>query len=303
MELNRGIILLVSLFLITNFLGLMAAQNLQQVEEIQETAEQNQSAASGLYIFLLIGISTVLLLALYKINAQLVIKAWFGLAMFVSTLIFFQSFFTPFAALVITAIIIAARFLVDDPGVMNALTIFAFAGFGAFFGSILGFEAIIALMVVLSIYDYFSVNISKHMVALAKFGMQTNTFMGFTYPKEEGGMQQGDVDDIEDLEPVEDSDESSRTAASQGEAAKKRGMGVLGGGDIVIPLAFAAALLPDFGILPAAVSILGAATGLTFLLMKAQEGKFYPAVPPVAFGSIVGFGMTYAILQFVLPMV
>jgi presenilin-like A22 family membrane protease len=296
---HRGLILLISMFLVTNFLGLMAAQNLQAEEAIQETKEQNESAASGIYIFVVIGVSTAILLILYKYNIQFIIKAWFALAILLSTLIFFYALFRPLTALVLTLAVMGVRYFWDDPAIINAMTVFAFAGFGAYFGSIFGLEAILALMLVLSVYDYISVNISKHMVALAKFGMQTNTFMGFTYPKEEGGidMENGD---LQDLEPDESAETAEQDAAE--DAAGNGGMGVLGGGDIVIPLAFAAALLPAYGAIPAMVSIVGAATGLTFLLVKAQRGTFYPAIPPVVAGSLAGWGIAWAALNVLLPL-
>jgi presenilin-like A22 family membrane protease len=285
------------MFLVTNVLGLMAAHNLQQHEEIQETKEQNQSAASGLYIFVMIAVSTAVLLILYKYNAQFVIKAWFALAILISTLIFFEALFDPLTALILTLVAVGTRFITDSPMIVNTMTIFAFAGFGAFFGSIFGLPAIIALMVILSLYDYFSVNISEHMVALAKFGMETNTFMGFTYPKGEDGMDMADAD-IQDLEP--DDDASAETV--DGDDGPGAGMGILGGGDIIVPLAFAATLLPDYGAIPAMVSIFGAAAGLTFLLLKAQNGKFYPAIPPVAIGSIMGWAVAWAVLELLVPL-
>ncbi len=300
---RTGLVLLLSMFLVTNFLGLMAAHNLQQETVIQETKAENQSAASGLYIFALIAVSTALLLILYKYNAQFVIKGWFALAITISTLIFFEALFLPLpvpslTALLLTLLAVGARFITDSPMIVNTMTIFAFAGFGAFFGSIFGLPAIIALMIILSAYDYFSVNISKHMVALAKFGMKTNTFMGFTYPKDEDAMDM-ENGDIQDLQPDADSTEPGETEDDE----RGPGIGILGGGDIVVPLAFAAALLPNYGAVPAMVSIIGAAAGLTFLLLKAQNGKFYPAIPPVAIGSLAGWGVAWAVLEILLPAV
>lgn len=291
MDRNDSVIFLVSLFLITNALGLVAAGNIQQYEEVQETAEQNQSPLSGLYFFVLIGIATALMLILYKYNARFMIKGWFFLALAMTTLIFFQAVLPPMIALGVTVLVLLTRVYTKDVMLMNALTVFPFAGAGAFFGSIIGFQAALALLIVLSIYDYYSVNISKHMVALAKSGIESNTFMGFTYPKEDGGIQMEDIDEEATEQPE----------AAEPPAEQRGGVGVLGGGDIVIPLVFAATLLPDFGYVAAVVSVIGAAVGLAFLLLKAQQGKFYPAIPPVAIGSVAGFGVVWVVMNVLLP--
>lgn len=288
---RKSLIFLLSLFIITNTLGLMAAQNLQQMEGIQETREQNKSAASGVYFFALIGISTVLMLVLYKYKADVVVKGWFVLALFMTSVLFFDAFFVSYIALLLAGAAVFARFQTNNFYILNALTIFSFAGAGAFFGSIIGFKAAVTLFVVLSLYDYFSVNISEHMISLAKSGVETNTFMGFAYPKEEGGIDVSDMEDIDlDQEASEDVPEE-----------QKAGLGILGGGDVVVPLAFAAAAMATYGIIPAIVSVFGAAAGLGFLLVKAQQGKFYPAIPPVAIGSMAGFGIAWGILNMVLP--
>ncbi len=298
-----SIIFLITLFLITNGLGLVAAAELQQHEEVRETAEQHSSAEFGLYFFLMIGIATVLLLLLYKYKLNFAVKGWLVLALGLTTLIFFTTVFESILGLIATAAVLLGIVYSKDHMLRNVLMIFPFAGAGAFFGSVIGLQAALVLLVVLSLYDYFSVNISEHMVNLAKSGVQTNTFMGFTYPKEDGGIPLEDTD-MEDGDSAvyraEDEVEPADAASEGADAAsKKGGVGLLGGGDIVIPLVFAATLLPDYGMFVAVVSVLGAAAGLSFLLVKAQAGRFYPAIPPVAIGSVAGFGVGWMLLEVV----
>ncbi len=345
MDRYESVIFLLTLFLATNLMGLMAAQNMQQHEEIQKTAEQHDSAASGIYFFIMIGISTVLLLLLYKYDLNLAIKGWLMLALAMTTLLFFTALSESIYGIIATVTVVIGIVFTDRPLVRNVLMMFPLAGAGAFFGSIFGVEAVLVLLVVLSLYDYFSVNISEHMVSLAKSGVESNTFMGFTYPREDGGIplddevadinadeqdaenadrdpvpQDQELDDIEldeSTDTVEDTetddtdsddleqddtaeiDESGAPDSADAPLPDQRGgVGLLGGGDIVIPLIFAAALLQDFGTVPAVMSVLGAGTGLGFLLVKAEHGKFYPAIPPVAIGSVAGSGIGWFIMQF-----
>lgn len=339
----ESVAFLITLFLVTNMLGLVAAAELQQHEEIQETADQHDSAEFGIYFFILIGISTALLLLLYRYKLNFAIKGWLMLALGLTTLIFFSALFAPLPALGLSAAVMLGWVYTGNMMIRNVLMMFPLAGAGAFFGSMFGFEAVLVLLVILSLYDYFSVNISEHMIDLAKSGVETNTFMGFTYPKEGGGIPLDDTAEAaaDDVDTVDDTDgdddgkdsdvEEPRTdamdAAEPGEDAvtpeaegamdgtgddhpeagtgqdveepQRGGVGLLGGGDIVIPLIFAATLLQDFGFIIATVSVVGAATGLGFLLVKAQHGKFYPAIPPVAIGSVAGFGLGWILIELV----
>lgn len=287
---NRAVLLLVGLFLVTNALGLQAATELQQQEPIQDTAEEHQSASSGVMFFLMIGAATALMLLLYKYNARRALKAWLGLALFITTLIFFDAFMPPLVAGTVALALVTVRFYTDHMLAGNVVTMFSFAGAGAFFGSVIGYRAAVVFIIVVAIYDYISVNVTGHMKQLAKSGMSTDTFMGFTYPKDDGGVPVDEMDAPDAADEDMDTAETSDDAATPADGAKQQ-VGLLGGGDVVIPLAFAASLMPTFGQLPAYTAVGGAAVGLYLLLTKAQQGTFYPAIPPLAAGALLGAGI------------
>lgn len=263
--------LLVALFLLANLLGLLAASNLQGTAAVQQAAAQHEGAESGVVFFLMIGAATALMLVLYRFNAELLIRLWMVLALVTTTFLFFGSFFDLVTTTLMTGLVFLGRYRAQSFAATNLYTVFPFAGAGALFGSILGFAPAVLLLVLLSAYDWFSVNISQHMVSLAKSGIASDTFMGFSYPKQ-------DVD-MEDMEPVPADEADGETVQ----------VGMLGGGDIVIPMLFAVAALRDFGPVPALLSVLGAAVLLHLLLTKSREGQFYPAIPAVASGAVAGF--------------
>lgn len=264
--------LLVALFLLANLLGLLAASNLQGTAAVQQAAAQHEGAESGIFFFLMIGAATALMLVFYRFNAELLIRIWMVLALVMTTFLFFGSFFDLVTATLLTGLAFLGRYRARSFAATNLYTVFPFAGAGALFGSILGFVPAVLLLGLLSVYDYVSVNISQHMVSLAKSGIASDTFMGFSYPKEDGV-------DMEDMEPVP-ADEADEDTVK---------VGMLGGGDIVIPMLFAVAALRDFGPIPALMSVLGATVLLHLLLTKSREGQFYPAIPVVASGAVAGF--------------
>lgn len=263
--------LLVALFLLANLLGLLAASNLQGTAVVEQAAAQHEGAASGVFFFLLIGAATALMLALYRLNAEILIRAWMFLALFMTTFLFFGAFFDLVTTTLMTGLVFIGRHRARSFAARNAYTVFPFAGAGALFGSIIGFAPAVLLLALLSVYDWFSVNISRHMVSLAKAGVASDTFMGFSYPK-------GDVD-MDEMEQVPPGEADGETVQ----------VGMLGGGDIVIPMLFAVAVLRDFGPLPALTAVVGAAVLLHLLLTKSREGTFYPAIPVVASGAAGGF--------------
>lgn len=262
--------MLAGFFLLANALGLVAAVNLQGSPAVQEASTAYQSPAAGLQVFLIIGVATVLLLALYRFDAGLLVRLWFGLALLLTTFIFFDALLAPLPALGATALALGLRYRTANPMRRNLLDAVSFAGAGALFGSLLSLPAAAVLYGLLSVYDYVAVNLSGHMVTLAKEGAASGTFMGFQTPTPDGTEV--------DLE---------RRAAGDATGEGRRA-GVLGGGDVIVPMIFAVALLSRFGPGAAVAAMLGSAAALHLFFVRLSGEKFYPAIPVVGAGSLVG---------------
>ncbi len=271
---SRSATLLTALFLIANMLGLLAAIRLQEAVAVQEAAAQYQGAEAGLMFFGVIGLSTVLLLLLYRFKADIIVKLWFLTALFMTTLIFFDAALPVIPALVLTGTVLLLRWQVPDRLLQNLLDTIPFAGAGAFFGSIIGIVPAAILYALLAVYDVIAVRYSGHMVTLARESAATDTFMGFTYT--DGPSDPGQVS----LEPADD--DGSR-------------VGVLGGGDVIVPMLFATALIGPLGPGAALLSMMGAATALYLFMSRLSGEQFYPAIPVVGAGSLAGLAIWYAV--------
>ena len=69
---------------------------------------------------------------------------------------------------------------------------------------------------------------------------------------------------------------------------------ILGGGDIGFPLIFAGVVLKEWGLWQSLIIPFFALAGLALLLYYAEEKKFYPAMPFISAGCLVGLGVVGA---------
>jgi len=63
---------------------------------------------------------------------------------------------------------------------------------------------------------------------------------------------------------------------------------ILGGGDIAFPLLFTGVILKTFGLWQALIIIPFTALSLFLLFYKGKKDKFYPAMPFITAGCVVG---------------
>ncbi len=257
------------LFLISNLLGLLSASQLLTTQVVEETVITNSNPISGLYFFLSLMVATAIILILYKFKVNFLIKGWFYLALFSTTFLFFGSFFSFIIAVLLAISAVLIRIFVKSLFVQNLICVCAFAGAGSFFGVTVGVIPSLVIIMLLSVYDIIAVHFTKHMVSLAKSGFKTNTLMAFMYHKKK-------------------TKESKRSQKSEkGKIGTE--VGVLGGGDIIIPMIFSISIFRVFGLWASISSILVSALFLSFLMFRAKKGKVYPGLPAVCSGALIGF--------------
>ena len=123
----------------------------------------------------------------------------------------------------------------------------------------------------ISAYDIYAVWKSKHMVTLAKFQTSSKVFAGlsipYKMPKKEAKKKTGKVVKIEKI----------KTA-------------ILGGGDIAFPLIFAGVVMKQVGFLTSLIIPVFVSAALLILFIKSKKDRFYPAMPFLSFGCLVGYG-------------
>ena len=177
------------------------------------------------------------------------------------------------AYIVVTAI--ATRLLF--PQLQTFLLLFASIIVGSVLGASLDFFPVAVFAVLLAAYDYIAVFRTKHMVALAK---------GLTEREAAFSIKIG-------VSPVaKKGEEQKPTDASFAHPKPASHNGIeLGLGDFLVGVMLSVAALkigtfPSFGF--GLASVIGASAGLAAMFIYLEKkGGFFPAVPPIAAGSLL----------------
>lgn len=196
-------------------------------------------------------------------------KGFFMLACFAGGLGLLTVFLPVFAALVVIGLLLFLWVRRATLLIHNILLAVALAG-AALLGMQFSTPSVLVLLVVISLYDFVAVYVTRHMTVLAKEMVEKKVIAGLIFPKEVSGLQQG----LAKVKPD--------TAV------------ILGGGDIVFPLLLAVSLMPQ-GIAPALVVSLFSLGGifLNYYLFEKQEIRAgIPTLPAVAFCAIIGYMIT-----------
>lgn len=232
-----------------------------------------------LYLIIRLLIEIILLYILMRLKEKFdVWKLWFFLAVLSTMSIAFAAFM-PQALAIILAFILASIKIYKPIAVLNNFAeIFIYGGLAAIFVPVINLFAAFALLFLISIYDIIAVRHTKHMVKLAKFQARSNVFAGLLVPYGKG-----------------------KGIAAEGKGIikdKEKGrIAVLGGGDIGFPLLFAGAVMKDLmlanpepiGFLKTLVIPVFVTFALLYLLITGEKDKFYPAMPYLAVGCVVGY--------------
>jgi presenilin-like A22 family membrane protease len=168
--------------------------------------------------------------------------------------------------------------------------LFVYAGIAIIFVPLLDIVWVTLLLLVISAYDMFAVWKSKHMVSLAEFQTKSKAFAGvlLSYklklkPKKIKKLKKGEKVKVR---------EEYRSA-------------VLGGGDIAFPMLFAGVVMDSmikmgvhtkiFAFMYSMIIPIIVAAVLFVLLAKASSDRFYPAMPFLTAGCLIGYGIVWLI--------
>lgn len=286
-------LILLSIFLIAQFVGLGIVYNYMDKEQSQpgevvfhespfERPEIEQST-SYLPIIIVILIGTLLMLLLIKYKLNMVWKVWFLLAIIITLGVAFSSFnflrlnFSPYLIPFILAVGLGLwRIYRPNVYVHNFTELFVYGGLAALFVTIFNVWSISILLILISVYDVYAVNKSKHMVKMAKAQTESKMFAGLMLPYKLPSLKKG--------------------------PKRKVKTAILGGGDIAFPLLFAATIMKDYYPLwwLSLIIPFTALAGLSYLMYIGKKDKFYPAMPFIAIGCFLGLGIIYLLTTFIL---
>jgi len=276
-------LMLIGIFLLSQLVGLAIVNQyygLNAEGEIEYEAlpmgierPEVEEGLSWLYIFIAVIIGTLLLLFLIKIGSRYITKAWFFLAILIALILAFSAFIDQRIAIILALIFALWKVFWPNVYVHNFAEIFLYGGIAVLFHEMLSVKVTVILLIAISIYDIIAVRKIKHMVKIAKYQTEQNFFAGAMIPYTTAARV------------------VKKTSKKAPKAKKKRILvktAILGGGDMAFPLFFAGAVMKEFGVFYALIPIITTTIALGYLLFTAEKKKFYPAMPFLTAGSLVG---------------
>lgn len=289
----RTTLLLVGIFILAQLVGLVVvaeyldptalAQGEISWQELPLGFTRPDVAESSSYWYILAAVlvGTALALLLIRFRAVRSWKAWFCLAVLLCLTITLSAFLPHRWAFGIAAFFAIWKVFRPNPIVHNLTEIFLYGGLAAIFVPILNVFSVSMLLLLIAVYDAIAVWHSKHMVKMAQFQSDAKMFAGVFLP--------------------------SGTPASSGHSrhhrAARGSVAVLGGGDIAFPLLFTGAVLKwlltryplHIAMLQSLVITACVTIALALLLLAAKPKRFYPAMPFLAAGCFVGYGLLWVL--------
>ncbi len=259
----------------------------------QQRPEVENKSMSFIWIAIAVFLGTLILLGLIKFKFYKVWKIWFFLAIFFALIIAFSTFMNQWLALIIALILASWKIWKPNVWIHNLSEIFIYAGIAAIIVPMLNMVAVFTLLVLISVYDYWAVFKSKHMVDLAKASTEAKIFPGLYIDYSSSREYSNSTKEKVRLK-------NSSSNAHKVSASLSSSSAVLGGGDIAFALLFAGTSLASFytqpfAILKALVIVLFATLGVSIILFLGKKGRFYPAMPFVSLGCFIGYGISLLI--------
>ncbi|MBU4284532.1 MAG: hypothetical protein KJ968_05480 [Nanoarchaeota archaeon] len=274
-------LMLVLLFFLSQVIGLAITNQYIDHEKTAETGVTAweelpydferppvEESSSFIYILIAVLLGTGLLMLLIKFKKVNLWKFWFFISVVVCLTIALNPFMRQEIALTISFVLALFKVVRPNIFVHNITEVFIYGGLAAIFVPIMNLYAVFMLLLLISAYDIYAVWKSKHMIKLAKFQTSSRVFAGlsipYKMPKKEAKKKAGRVEKI-------------KTA-------------ILGGGDIAFPLIFAGVVMKNVGFLTSLIIPVFVSAALLILLIKSKKDRFYPAMPFLTMGCLVGYG-------------
>ncbi|MCB9358675.1 hypothetical protein H6503_01970 [Candidatus Woesearchaeota archaeon] len=275
---------LIGLFTISQYFGHDESGNIEyeDLPLLLERPEVSESEA-WIYIFTAIIIGTLLLLFLIKIKSTIITRIWFFFAIFIGLVLALAAYIGQNSAVIIAFIVTYWRMFHPNTIIHNLTEILVYGGIAVLFHEMLSTFFAALLLILIAAYDMIAVWKLKHMITMAKFQTQHNLFAGAFLPYKKHIH----------LRPPKTS--TSTTKLSTKSDKNKVKTAVLGGGDMAFPLFFAGAVMKEYGFIYSLIPVVFSTIALTILFLKAKKNKFYPAMPFITIGCLIGWGIVLII--------
>jgi len=297
------------MFIITQFIGLYVVDFYSPIK-IVDGITQNVSAPNlpyGLqtpeietdaeyftlfpFIIMAFVIAILIMFFLSKFDIAFILKLWFFVVVAIALGISLNVVLTKFQSASIIAFIIALplayiKIYKQNFLVHNATELLIYPGIAAVFVPLLNIWTIIALLILISVYDMWAVWHSGFMQKMAKYQIKKlNVFSGFFVPYTS--------------KKIKAKIKKMKATLSKKQLKKKSikvNVAILGGGDIIFPIITAGVILKTLGFYHSLFVLAGATLGLSYLFFLAEKKKFYPAMPFITVGILAGMILSRVIL-------
>lgn len=259
---------------------------------------------SYLYIVIGIGLGTLLVLVLVKYDKSRIWKYWFLVAVWLATSVALgvmikTSFFFAYDLVIFISLILALwKIFWPNVYIHNITEVLMYAGIALMLVPLFDVLWVVLLLLTISLYDMYAVWKSKHMIKMAKFQTKSEVFAGIMihYKKKESISKRS----LSDVSLDKASNASLKTYASKSASSGKPKTAILGGGDVAFPLIFTGVIMENLfregftktqALLQSSIIVLTTTIALALLFFFAKKDKFYPAMPFITAGCMIGWAI------------
>ncbi len=292
-------LILLSMFLVTQFLGLYVVHYYSLAGHalpfgLQSPQPQTASDYGSLFTGILFAFVFAILLFFFltKFKISFVLKAWFFIVVVMALSIFFLAIipknlnYALTIALAIALVLAFEKIYRQNIVVHNLTELLVYPGIAAVFVPLLNVWTVVILLIVISLYDMWAVWHSGVMQKMAEYQIDNlKIFSGFFVPYASKGTKARI--------------KKWKATLTKKQLSKKKvkvNLAILGGGDVVFPIIAAGVVLLSQGFFQALFVTFGATLGLSYLFFFAQKKKFYPAMPFISTGIFIGMILGHLIL-------
>jgi len=282
------------MFLVTQFIGLYILSSYESSGGdlpfgLENPSENERPSFVSIVISFIIAFALIFFLTKYR--WKWVIKGWFFfvimLALGISANAILKGFVSNSQIIALGIAFVFSYLKVFRPSawIHNSTEIFIYPGIATVFVPLLTPISAILLLVIISFYDMWAVWRSGVMQKMAKFQMEElKIFGGFLLPS----MSKKTKVTLQNLKTKYKNKKMPKSVATR---KFKVNLAILGGGDVIFPIITAGVFMKYFGSIPALYIVAGSFLALTYLFIKTEKGKSYPAMPYISVGILTAIAI------------
>jgi len=282
----KAIVIILALFFVAQIVGLAVTSAYISEPELPLNIErpivtEEQKSFTFIPIVIFILLATGIVLLLFKFGFLKLWKYWFLLSVWFTLTISFNAFIAEKIAIFLALVFALWKVFKNNVYVHNFTEVFIYGALAAIFAPILNITSGIILLLFISLYDYIAVRKTKHMVTLAESQNKTKLFAGLMLPYKKGKKTKV----------------IAKTASKIITKKTKISVAILGGGDIGFPLLFAGIVMRELQLSLFSFKVfiipICAAIALFSLFYFGKDKKYYPAMPYITTGCLIGYLLVY----------